>query len=224
MAARTKKKANPKGKYIIHSRHTELIPEQQIMVVIAFDPGSANPAVRIEKRIASSISKHCSTIETVNQSCVKIEYQRSGVNKTKGSPTISHCTTGIIDLLNDMTSDCGDIDLVLIEGQMDINRPMMHFQYTVITYFLIKYPNTCVVEVSSKLKAKAFDVKCTSRNELKEWSIDNAIKLATKRNDKKFIAYIEPLIKNNLKVDDHCDAYNMIEAFCIEVGYHITKI
>lgn len=220
-----KKKANPRGKYVIHSDHKSLPLEKAIMYYISFDPGEFNFDIRVEKRVSKEKNDYCSSIKTISQARYEIDYQR----KKNGAGSNSRATLEVFEILNNYTKYFKKVDIVLIEGQMESNRPMMHIQHTLICYFLAQYPEITVIEISSKLKGKCLGApKDLTRHFLKKWSIEMGMKLAVARNDTKFINYIEEQTegkkKSEIKIDDDFDNYTQIEAFCVQAGYRLTKM
>ncbi len=211
----TKKKSNPKGRYIIHSNHERLPIEKHVMQYIAFDPGEDNFDIRIEQRYMSQFGEYCALIKTIKQTREKIVYQRS----KSGTGTKSISTQCVIDILNKLSKYLDKTDIVLIEGQMNVNNTMMHLQYTIISYFLITKPHIFVAEISSKLKTiNLGNPPKMSYYKTKKWGERKAIELAKIREDKKFIKYIESLDK----IDDSTDNYIQIEGFCVEACYQNT--
>lgn len=220
-----KRKPNPKGKYIIHSKHKKIPKHKPDMLFISFDPGKNNFDIRIERRRSTPGSKVCDSIETIIQSRRVVDYQRKPVNT--GTRSIS--TQSIVDTLDNYSVYLDDLDVVIIEGQMDINNDMMHMQSTIITYFLIKYPGVLVLEPSSKLKGVNLGAPPgLSKPQLKSWGVDKALWLANKRGDDVFIDYIDAQIrglpKSKWKIDDDTDNLIQIEAVCVEIGYPLTCI
>ena len=219
-----KKPANPKGKYIIHSDHQRLPVERDITQYLAFDPGRKNLAMRVERRHKSYLDDYCALILTIAQGKHQIVYQRVRV----GTGSKSKATLQIHSLLHTYVAHYDRLNIVLIEGQMDKNREMMHLQYTVISYFLLLYPHIVVVEIGSKLKSINLGAppKLT-QHFLKKWGCAKAMSLATRRNDRKFIHYIEKQtkgkLKKDIKIDDDCDTLIEIEAFCVEAEYQLTE-
>lgn len=214
---RKKKPVNPKGKFIVHSLNKNIPREKDVVKIMSFDPGMINFAIRIEERRRSK-----KKIRTVLQAKHAIPYKREKVE----SYTQSHSTRNIIELLDSYSKEMKNLDIVIVEGQMDKAREMMHLQHTLISYFLIKYPGVFLVEISSKIKGKNLGAGKLPRPKLKAWSIDKAVELSTVRKDKKFLEYYkqetEDKLKKDIKVDDICDTLIQIEAFCIEIGYQVT--
>jgi hypothetical protein len=223
-----KKPVNPKGNLIIHSNHLAPPPMKQNMLFVAFDPGEINFDVRIELRINNLMGGvHCTKIHTIAQARHIVEFQRQKIGKTK--TTKAHYFQSIIDILNYYAPQLVGLDVVLIEGQMDINFHMSYLQASLITYFLIYYPNAFIGQLSSKLKGWNLGApQGLTRTQLKRWTEDMAMTLAHRRDDQIYISYInsqtEGKKRSEYKIDDDADNYAQIEAFCVEVGYQLTPI
>ena len=219
---------NPKGRYIIHSHHIEPPEEKDIMTWISFDPGEKNFDVRIEKRVYNRFGTTCSAITTEEQARHILQLDRVQLKeKSKIVRTVSYYFQDIIDTLDSYKNRLGNLDIVVIEGQMDINNAMIYLQSSLITYFLINYPDAFVVEISSKLKGKNLGApEGLSRPQLKRWNGEMALNLAERRGDKVFIEYIrmqtEGKKASEIKTDDDTDNYSQIEACCVEFGYQLT--
>ena len=212
-----KKKANPKGKYIIHSLHTELPEEQDVTNYVSFDPGANNFDIRFESRRLDGIL-------TLKQAKYVIPFERTRIS----TGTKSRALTSILEILDSYEDLLRDTHVALMEDQMCINNDMMYLMTAILTYFLCKYPKMFVVSVSSKLKGINLGAppKLT-RDQLKDWGEDEAKILAIARGDRKFLRYLEVQsigkTPSQIKIDDSTDNLIQIEAFCIEAGYRTTS-
>lgn len=230
---RKKKPSNPKGSFIIHSDHSQPPPRKHKMIIMSFDPGENNFDIRIEKRVSSKGEKYCSSITTVFQERLQINYKRKKYPLVGGRYyTTSESTRSIINKMDYLskylhtTDSDGNIisklDILIVERQMEINRYMMDMMHTLITYFLVKYPTSFVIEISSKLKSKNMGAPKLSRPKLKEWTADLAEDIAERRDDQVFLDFLSELIKTGMDKYDSTDNLVMIEATCIEIGYPLT--
>ena len=211
-----KKPPNPLRNYTIHSRHNGIPEEKDVTQYLAFDPGENNPEIRIERRIKSHFGDTCSSIITLYQCKHRVNYQRELVTPES---TKSYATLDLINILEQLKEYYVNLDMVLIERQMNVNNNMMHFQWTVITYFVQLYPDILVIDVLSKLKSHNLGVPPDlNYPKLKKWGTNKAIELSKKRKDKKFLKYLDTV----KKIDDACDTLLMIEGFCAEIGYQLS--
>jgi len=215
-----KKKCNPMGRYVIHSNHACLPVEANVMQYIAFDPGEHNFDIRVERRYKSQLGDCCSRIKTVKQSREQIVYQR--IRKGTGSKSVS--TQMVFDVLNKYSKYLDNTHVCLIERQMEDNRPMMHLQHAIISYFLLMRPDIVVLEISSQLKTKNLGATKMNYAARKKWGYNTAIEIAEARNDKKFFKHLASLKKHGYKADDSTDNYIQIEAACVEFKYQLTDM
>lgn len=223
----TKKPHNPKGRYIIHSDHKKLPKERDETNYISFDPGQTNFTVRLESRTANRAKhgRYCTTIETLAQAKHTVTFQRVLLDNKKATRCLS--TIELVAVLDSYIEFYDKVNIALVEGQMAINYNMMHMQSVIISYFLLKYPHIVVVEISAKLKGTNLGATNLNRTQLKKWGIEKARYLAEQRGDKFFLDYLDKQVKGkpkkDCKIDDDTDNYIQIEAFCVEVGYQLTK-
>lgn len=215
-----KRTSNPKGQYVIHSRHDRIPDELETMNYVSFDPGQKNFDVRFESRGKD--------ITTRAQAKYVIPFARTRVN----TGTISEATLYIVDILDDYEDLLASTHIALIEDQMCINNDMMHIISVLITYFVVKYPTIVTISPGSKLKGTMLGASKMSRPELKTWGEDKAIDLAQRRGDRKFLRYLDAqsidsigkkLCKSKIKIDDSTDNLIQIEAFCVVAGYKLTR-
>lgn len=222
-----------KGRYTIHSAHTSIPVEKPVMTYISLDPGGKDKeddtfSIRLERRHMGT-GRYCSLIESMAQNKHALPFDRDILKKDVTKSTLVAIVAALIDSYIDIIG-CSP-DIALIERQMEANTPMVRLEMILITYFLLRHPTTCVIEISSKLKGQNLGAPDLPHPKLKEWCGQKALWLAEKRGDKAFIAYIrsqthdefgKARLKKDVKTDDDTDNLCQIEALCIEVGYQTT--
>src|SRR5579871_2611514 len=145
------KVVNPKGRYTIHSSHTCVPPEKDVMTFLSFDPGKKTFDVRLERTYTQT-----NKIETMWQSNHALAFQRHRVphngaqQAVKGGGKKKECTksfltASVLDILERyMQFSKGCVDTVVIERQMEVNTNMEILQFILITYFTVKWPGIFV--------------------------------------------------------------------------------
>ena len=191
--------------YQLHSDHGCLPVERQVMRYVSIDPGQDNFVIRIEKRVKSVVSSKCSQVRTLEQDKHIISFK----NKKSSWLVQLHIVLG------SYSKYYPDVDIALIERQLADNTKMKCMEAALASYFIIKWPNMVVVDLSPKLKTDIFAVEKMTYNQKKKWSPDIANKLTKKRGD---TLYNERIATRD-KIDDDADSLVQIEAFCIHVGY-----
>ncbi len=238
------KPGSVKGRYTIHSTHSAPPKEKAVMTYLSLDPGGKredpnDPTfdIRLERRYATvdtcgnPTGKYCRFIESIAQNKHKLPFNREVLAK---DVTKSNLVAAVVTLMDSYVEAAeGSPDIAVIERQMEANTSMIRLEMILITYFLLRHPSTCVIEVSSKLKGKNLGAPDLPRPKLKEWCGQTALRLAEKRGDQAFIAYIyaqlydeygRPRLKRDVKTDDDTDNLCQIEALCVELGYQTTDM
>jgi len=188
------------------------------MTYLSFDPGQNHFSVRLERRYTCPLG-----METVAQGKHVVEYTRT----SHGTVTTSLMVSSVISILDYYLNLAGNvIDIAVIERQMEDNTAMIRLESVLISYFLMRYPKTFVVDISSKLKGDNLGAPKLKRPQLKRWGEEMAMVLALKRDDKWFLNYIREQVqgkkRSDYKIDDDTDNYIQLEAFCREAGYFLT--
>lgn len=168
------------------------VPFPEKKIIFSIDPGRVNFACRLEER------KKDGTIEGLLYVRMRFE-QLTDIQKFFEE---HH------ELLKQTT-------ICIVEKQMSINYTMVRISQHVETYFLTKYPNVAVYEISSKLKVG------------KDITIETAKKILLEGKDQRSYDLLEKLgnpVKEKgkrkpkkEKLDDLCDTTCQIDAFMKEM-------
>jgi hypothetical protein len=206
-----KKKNNPKGKFIIHSNHDNIKESINLNAeyyqVISIDPGLDNYAFRIERRYNSLFGPyHISIITVAMTKEIFTEERRKIANQ--GTKSILY--RDIVAFLDTYERYYNDCVIVIIEGQMAINYPMVRVSQCTIDYFLNRYPEMIVIELDSHQKGDILGAPDgVTGKKLKDWGVETAKNLFINRND---IIGMDILNNNKDKDDDLADTVLGIEA------------
>ena len=177
------------------------VPFPERKIIFSIDPGRVNFACRLEER------KEDGTI--LGMLFIRARFEQ---------------LTDILKFFEENDHLLSQATICIVEKQMSINYTMVRISQHVETYFLTKYPNVAVFEISSKLKAsKEITIPTAKEILLKgkdQTSYDlleklgNPVKEAGKRKPKKE------------KLDDLCDTVCQIDAFVNEMKrleYQVPK-
>lgn len=193
---KTERKIKPKIKvkskinYTLHTNN----PKVKFTKIVSIDPGIVNYALRIEDRTQKGKIKTVvmlrKNFETFNDDL----FVR--VNK-------------FFETYHEEFATC---TVLIIESQLNFIKCdwIRIFQHT-ITYFMLKYPDISIVEISSKAKGKVLGWQKDISPPLKKWSVIKALELLNERGDNKGIKIIE----GEDKKDDVSDTVCQIEALII---------
>ena len=183
--------------YKIHAN-----PDTVLKNFVSIDPGLYTFSFRIEYRTRKRIR----TIAMWKLNLKKFtEYTLSELNSK----------------FNEYHKQISKCDTFIIESQLYIAKTayIRIFQHS-ISYFMLKYPKMCIVEVNSKLKGNVFG---WNKKRLKQESIKTGWELLEERGDTKgleilqnyqdlFDAETDKKKKNIYKLDDPTDTICQIEA------------
>jgi hypothetical protein len=147
--------------------------------IFSIDPGKENFACRLEKRYSNG------TIEGFI--FVKIKLSENA---------LSDITNFFIDNQELLSLT----NIMIVERQMPINYRMVRISQHCETYFLSKYPNVTLFEISPKLKAE------------KKETYSTALSILDNGKDFKSKELLESMKKQKLKFDDMCDTVCQIHA------------
>lgn len=179
------------------------------MNYISFDPGEDNFAIRIEKRVSSSLdTRKCTSVKTLVQDKYSISFEDNN----------DFWLLHLYRILDSYAEYYPTIDIALVETQMHINTRMKCMEAAIFAYYLLRYPAIVVVDISPKLKSKMLSNKKMNHAELKKWSPQVAVKLTKLRRDDK---YFECMADRD-EMHHDADTLVQIEAFCAYVGYCTT--
>lgn len=195
--------------YTLYYPHTKKINDrvwdQNYTQFISIDPALKNLALRIERRYKDGkIVCLFSAKYNPSNNCV--------------TNNINNLYQNINNILDEQQHYFIDTHFVIIEKQIPKNHNAVRIAQHLVTYFLINFKNLplcpSIIEVDPKLKGKMLGApKNINERQLKLWSIEKAIELATKREDE----YTLTLLKKTKKKDDLADVLCQIEAFCLYV-------
>lgn len=206
-------KAGPRGKYVIHSAHTNLPKPTNSTTFVSIDPGCSNFAIRIETRNLGGTK-----VKLLAMSKHIIEYSRI----KSGLGSVSNYVFNIIKVLELYTEFYTQTQIVCIEDQMYVNGSMSGLKENIINYFIYCWPNICVCSISALLKTSMIFTTGLSKTAKQQAEVVYAFELCELRNDN---ASLDILMKYNLsktptdKVHDLCVTINQLVGFCNATGY-----
>jgi hypothetical protein len=193
MAEKKSKKQVVKANTIIQLNHVPF-PEKQ--VIFSIDPGRVNFACRLEERT----------------------YDLSGNVKIKGLMFVKKRFEELLEIqkfFEDHYDLLSQTTICIVEKQMSINYTMIRVSQHVETYFLTRFPQCAVFEISSKLKVG------------KELTIETAKEILKMGDDQYSCDLIQKLMHPTVvkgqrkpkkeKMDDLCDTVCQTEAFMNEM-------
>jgi hypothetical protein len=147
--------------------------------IFSIDPGKENFACRLEKRLSNG--------EIEPLIFVKIALSENAL-------------TDITTFLNNNEENLSKTNIMIVERQMPINYRMVRVSQHCETYFLTKYRNVSLLEISPKLKAE------------KKLTFTTALQILEQGKDFKSKELLEVMKKQKLKIDDLCDTICQIHA------------
>lgn len=216
---KTGKKESPdKTPYTSYYPHTidvkKRVWTQNYHQVVSIDPARVNYAIRIEKRYDNGIIKPVVFDKTA------IEEFYNDDNGSLVCKTYENLTH-FLDKYKDYYMDC---HFIIIERQLPQNYKATRIAQHTITYFSLRLCDTpllpTIIEIDPKLKGRILGAPkgCNDR-QLKNWAVEKARELLTKRNDDFSLGVLNHF-KN--KQDDLSDTVCQIEALFILWGYAPT--
>ncbi|CAK7994917.1 Hypothetical protein POVR1_LOCUS435 [uncultured virus] len=218
---KTKPAPNPKGKFIIHSNHSDIVEALGISkhhhTIISVDPGMKNYGFRIEKRYNSIYGPYNLSIDTIEMVKMKFDDTRSHVSH---QGTKSHLFRDLFQFLDQYKEHYIDGSMAIIESQMTKNGDMSRVFQATIDYFLVRHPQMIVVELDAHLKSKALNAPSKmSKPELKKWDVEMAEKLLNARGDDLGLKILGDYVKK----DDLADTIIGIEALVSHLKFQTTN-
>ena len=168
------------------------VPFPQRKIIFSIDPGRVNFACRLEERKDDGTNKGLLFIKARFEELLDI-------NKFFDQH---------YELLSQTT-------ICIVEKQMSINYTMIRISQHVETYFLTKFPNVAVYEISAKLKVGKEETISTAKQILEKGKDETSVQLLEKLgNPQKQAGQRKP---KKEKLDDLCDTVCQIEAFMDEM-------
>jgi hypothetical protein len=175
------------------------VPFPQRKIIFSIDPGRVNFACRLEER------RDDGTIEGLLFIKARFE-ELLDINKFFDQH---------YELLSQTT-------ICIVEKQMSINYTMIRISQHVETYFLTKFPNVAVYEISAKLKVGKEETISTAKQILEKGKDETSVQLLEKLgNPQKQAGQRKP---KKEKLDDLCDTVCQIEAFMDEMKRLENKV
>jgi hypothetical protein len=153
-------------------------------IFLSIDPGKENFACRLEER------KNDGTIRGII--FVKIKLGENAIME-------------ITEFFKENEEILSETNIMIVERQMPINYRMVRVSQHCESYFMTKYPNVAIFEISPKLKAE------------KKITYETAIEILKKGKDQKSIDLLIEMKKSKLKIDDLCDTICQIKGFLDEI-------
>jgi hypothetical protein len=215
-----KLQAPDKNQYTVYNPHSIDLSKREtgdVVKVISIDPGIRNLALRVETRGITSNNYPIKTIVFEKLRITEEDRRLEGNNDQ-----LYFLMTQFLDKYREIFKTC---DFVLIERQMAINYKAVRISQHIITYFLILFKDRMpllpvVYEVDPKLKGRELGAsKHLNERGIKQWSVDYAKALFTKRQDYDALKIVQ---KNKSKSDDLCDCACQLEAFFSFQGWPLT--
>lgn len=201
-----------KTSYTVYNCHDcvvdghEFYRGKNIIRILSIDPGLRNFCFRIEVR------------DYLNRTITPLAYEKYDLTGSTESNKvrIDYIYRNVITLLNRFYNIINECDLVIIERQMITNYKMIRFSQHIISYLMVKLNNnpikTIIMEIDSKLKSQQLKApKFIDKRDVKKWSIQKAIELATIRSDYTSLNIINTA--KGAKKDDFADTLVQIESF-----------
>jgi hypothetical protein len=189
----------------------------EVVQVISIDPGIRNLALRVESR---GIRNNNVPIKTIVFE--KLHIKEEDRKLVGNVDQLYFLITNFLDTYLNIFKNC---HIMLIERQLPNNYRALRISQHIISYFLFHFKNITpslpmIFEIDSKLKGKQLGYsKHLNERGLKQWSVEYATSLLTKRQD---YVGLEVLQKHKKKADDHSDVTVMIEAFFSFQGWPLT--
>lgn len=214
--ARFNKKAPTSAKppYIIFNPHTtdsvcsslDICPNESPWVQItAIDPGIKNCAIRTERRTNDNNKL---IVTTLVQSKIDFTYSDDDVSND------TFYYSQVLIHLEQFIPYFQTSQYIIIESQLPINYDLVRMSQHLITYIMMNIKDKglkpLIIEIDPKFKSRLFGAPVNmTKDQLKKWAWENAIKILEKRGD----TTTADLILNCKKKDDHGDVVCYTEAW-----------
>lgn len=199
-----------KNEFTEHSFHSVSLDKRvwpEVVNVISIDPGIRNLALRVESRGIRSSSYPIKTLVFD-----KLHIKDSERSLDGNTDSLYSMVNEFLDQYLPIFKTC---HMMIIERQLPFNLKATRISQHIITYFMIHLKNIVpslpkIFEIDPKLKGRELGAS-THLNErgLKQWSVDHAKSLLTKRQD---YEGLEILRKHKKKADDLADTLVQIES------------
>lgn len=209
-----------KNEYTVYNPHTIDLSKREtgdVVKVISIDPGIRNLAIRVESRGITSNNYPIKTILFEKLKITEDDRRLAGNNDQ-----LYFLMTQFLDKYRELFKTC---NFLVIERQLPINYKAVRISQHIITYFLILFKDRMpllpvVYEVDPKLKGRELGAsKHLNERGIKQWSVDCAKALFTKRQDYDALKILQ---KNKSKSDDLADVCTQTEAFFSFQGWPLT--
>lgn len=212
----------------------EIIFDKSEIIIASFDPAIKNMGFRVERRFFDLETKTTTKVETIHYERVSLFDNNEKETETKDDSLFSVLN----QKLNGWYNMLQNVDLFIIERQNPISRynpqlgrALTHFnpntikQYSQLcSYFLVKFPDRCILTINPKLKAKilSFPAKL-SYNDTKKHSVKLSLERLALYGDQNGLNILNSA---GSKKDDLADSFIQIEAFfalCLKNNKPKTK-
>lgn len=178
----------------------------EVIYVVSIDPGIRNLALRVESRGAFSSSYPIKTIVFD-----KLHIKEDDRKLVGNVDQLFFLITNFLDQYLEIFKKC---HMMIIERQIPINYRAVRISQHVISYFMFHFKDLMpalpmIFEVDPKLKGRELGAsKHLNEKGIKQWSVDFARSLLTKRQDYEGLN----ILNKTKKKDDHADTVCQIEA------------
>jgi hypothetical protein len=202
--------------YHPHSIDLKLREWPEIIQVVSIDPGIRNLALRVESRGAFTNSYPIKTVVFD-----KLHIKEDDRKLIGNVDQLFFLITNFLDQYLEIFKKS---HLMVIERQIPKNYRAVRISQHVISYFMFHFKNLMpslpiIFEVDSKLKGRELGAsKHLNERGIKQWSVDYAKSLLTKRQDYEGLN----ILNKTKKKDDHADTVCQIEALFSFNGWPLT--
>jgi len=192
------------------------IPAEGIQVV-SIDIAIKNFAIRIERRYPNNV------VMPIYFKREDFKKYGENTNETNGTNSIDpNILTVSLKFMLDIMEHIKESRVIGIERQLGMNYKSSRMFQHIITILLcyaptFKYPDAIIFDINPKLKTRILNCpKGMNENYIKKWSIEEAIKILEKRNDKWSLEYLKAEHgATECKADDLADTITQMEAWFI---------
>lgn len=202
-----------KGNYLLYNSIAPPdIGRKITFKIVSIDPAKKNIGFRIEER--NFCNHHIKTIVWDKKNLVDDDAPQSDLFYLR-----------LVLYLEQFDHEVKDADLIIFERQLSINSQSLSVSYSILSYYLSKFPHIPIADVDPHLKGWMLGApKGLNKYGLKQWAVEAAYDLLMTRRDEVGLAIMNGFKKKKQKLDDLADSLIMIEALCILWGYPKTTV
>lgn len=194
------------GTYLVLSIPTLDNLTKKNLNIISIDPGITSMAYYAERR--KGLDKYADTIRTQKLEVLSVK------DITNNKQQLMYAN--IIMSVNTFMATLNEPDLVIIEAQLGTAPAPLRVSQTLITYFLINYPETVVVQINPSMKKKYLNCK---NQELKTACYESVDNLLKERDDE---YGVKRLNSGGARKHDKADAVLYSEVLWKHLGKRMT--